>query len=143
LPTNLPVTPAVVPSTTSTSATTSTSTGTGTDVGNIKTGPLAKAGQNLATLYQDFTAQGGSASFTSSESALLEIQGTKVKIDAHAAGGDFNGYVSMLSSLGMQVESTDASSGTVEGFIPIAQLPSAAQNAQTLSLSPSFQPNLN
>jgi len=133
------VTPAVVPST----STNTTGTGTGTDIGDIKNGPLAKAGQDLATLYKDFTSQGSSATFTSSETALVVVQGTKVKIDAHSAIGDVNAYAATLTGLGMQVESIDATSGTVEGFLPIAQLPSAAQNAQTLSLSPVYHPTLN
>jgi hypothetical protein len=109
--------------------------------GDIKNGPLAKAGQDLVTLYQEFQEQGGKAPFTSSESGLVEIQGTNVEVDIHSNGGDFNGFISALTSMGMQVRTTDAADGTVEGFLPISQLPSAAQNSQTLSVSPVYVPH--
>jgi len=105
---------------------------------DIKNGPLAKAGQDLITIYQEFQQQ-GDATFTSSKAGLIEIQGTNVGVDVHmAAGIDFNAFVSGLTKLGMQVRAQDATNGTVEGLLPISQLPSVAQNPQTLSVSPIY-----
>jgi len=113
---------------------------TTTDIGNIKNGPLAKAGQDLFTIYQEFVNQGSSATFTSSKAGVIRFQGTSVGIDAHWAGGNFLSYVTALTDLGMKVQTQDPTSGIVEGYLPISQLPAAAQNAQTLSLSPIYIP---
>lgn len=125
--------------TTPAAVTTPSVTPTPTD---IKSGPLAKAGQDLITIYEEFQQQGGGASFTSSKAGYIEIQGTNVGIDAYMSGGNFTTYVASLASLGMQIKSQDAAHGIVEGFLPISQLPSAAQNAQTLSLSPIYTKGL-
>jgi len=117
-----------------------TPTTTITDIGDIKHGPLAKAGQDLFTIYQEFVNQGSSATFTSSKAGMIRFQGTSVGIDAHWAGGNFLSYVTALTDLGMKVQTQDPISGTVEGYIPISQLPAAAQNAQTLALSPLYIP---
>jgi hypothetical protein len=120
--------------------TTITQSSTTPSLSDIKNGSLAKAGQDLITIYQEFQQQGGKAPFTSSKSGLVKIQGTSVGVDIQSAGGDFNSFVSAMTTLGMQVRATDATDGIVEGFLPISQLPSAAQNSQTLSLSPIYIP---
>jgi hypothetical protein len=119
----------------------STPAATPTDVGNPETGPLANAGVDLINIYQQFEAQGGGSTFTPSGAGVVEIKGTSVGIDAHMkAGGDFNSYVSTLSSLGMQIQRQDAAHGLVEGLLPIGQLVAAAQNPQTTSLSAVYIP---
>jgi hypothetical protein len=127
--------------TTTTVPTTTTTTTTGSsDIGNPETGPLAKAGVDLITIYQEFEAQGGSSTFTSSEAGIIKIKGTSVGIEAHMSGGTFQTYLDALAGLGMQVESVDPTHGIVEGFLPISQLPAAAQNAQTQALSAIYVP---
>jgi hypothetical protein len=128
--------------TTTTAPVTSDTPTVSPSVTDLKSGPLAKAGQDLITVYEEFQHQGGGSSFTSSEAARIQIQGTSVGIDAVSTGGNFDAFVSALTSLGMQVNKTDASHGLVEGFLPISQLPAAAQNPQTLSLSAIYRPNL-
>jgi hypothetical protein len=104
------------------------------------------ADQALSTIYQQYEAYvagGSDGSFTSSESTLIYINGTNVGIDAHSNGsGSFSTYVSSLTSLGMQVQASDARTGTVVGFIPISALPNAATLPQTLSLTPMYRPHL-
>jgi len=99
----------------------------------VKNGPLAKAGQDLIALYQRFQ-QGGAASITSTGAGGIKTDGTNVGIEAHMASGDFSKYIASLNALGLKITATDPGSGTVEGMLPIAQLPPAAQNTQTLSL---------
>jgi hypothetical protein len=105
-------------------------------ISDIKNGPLAKAGQDLITIYDEFEQQGGSATFTSSLSGRVLIQGANVGVDVTANGGAFDVFVSNLEHLGMQVLTSSATYGTVEGLLPISELPTVAQNAQTLSVSP-------
>jgi len=106
-------------------------------VTDIKSSPLAKAGQALIAIYQ--ASQQGGAPPTSTGLGSVVIQGTNVGIDAHmVAGKNFGNYVSSLTSLGMQINVLDPTTGTVEGFIPINQLMAAAQNPDTLSISPMY-----
>jgi len=107
-----------------------------TDPGDIPNGPLAKAGQDLITIYEEFEQQGGSATFTSSEAGVVKIVGTSVGVDVHSAGGNFANLVSAMNVLGMQVQVQNATYGIVEGLLPIGELLAAAQNSQILSLTP-------
>jgi hypothetical protein len=110
------------------------------NINDPENGPLAKAGFDLFTIYQEFEAQGGSSTFTSSKAGTIRFHGTSVGIDAHMAGGSFSTYVSALTALGMQVQTQDATHGVVEGYLPISQLPAAAENPQTLALTPIYIP---
>ena len=69
---------------------------------------------------------------------MVKIVGTSVGVDVHSAGGNFASLVSAMNALGMQVQSQNATSGIVEGLLPIGQLVAAAQNSQTLSLTPEY-----
>jgi len=122
-----------------TATATATPAATTTDIGDIKNGPLAKAGQDLITIYQEFVKQGSSATFTSSKAGVIRFQGTNVGIDAHASG-NFSSLVTAMTNLGMKVQTQDATHGIVEGYLPISQLPAAAQNTQVLSLSAIYIP---
>jgi len=108
----------------------------------VKNGPLAKAGQTLISIYEEYQQQGAGTTFTSSQAGFVLIQGTNVGVDIQSAGGDFNAFVSQLTKLGMQVRATDAAHGTVEGLLPIAQIPTVAQNPDTLDMSPISRPQL-
>ena len=99
---------------------------TTSDPGDIENGPLAKAGQDLITIYEEFEQQGGSSTFTSSEAGLVRIVGTSVGVDVHSTGGSFANLVSAMTALGMQVQAQNATDGIVEGLLPIGQLVAAA-----------------
>jgi hypothetical protein len=111
-------------------------TTTSSNIGDVENGPMAKAGQQLITLYEEFVQGGGTGTFNSSLSSVLEISGTNVGVDIQSTPGAFPNLVTELTSLGMQIQSSSASYDTVVGFLPIAQLPTAAQLPQTLSISP-------
>ena len=106
----------------------------------------ANADNNLNTIYQQylqFVNSGGTGTFSSSLSNLIQIQGTSVGVQVHGNGtGDFNAMVSALESAGMQISATDAVTQTVVGMLPIADLPAAAQGQQTLSVTPQYLPKL-
>jgi len=108
---------------------------------DVKNGPLAKAGQDLLAIYQQYQQQGAGSTFTPSGAGGVKIEGTKVGIQAHMANGNFTQYIASLDALGMQIDAQDPNTGTVEGMLPISQLPAAAQNSQTLSLSAIYTPN--
>jgi hypothetical protein len=123
-------------------APTPTSPTSSTNVGDIQNGPLAKAGQQLTTIYQEYLQFGGSGTFTSSLSGIIEISGTNVGVDVHSGGGDFGAFVSELTSLGMKVQVSSAQYATVEGLLPIGQLLTVANLPQTLSINPVYRPRL-
>jgi len=106
----------------------------------------ANAGDVLNTIYQEyqkFESGGGTGTFTSIWSPYVMIQGSNVGVEVHGNGsGDFDSLVSALKNLGMQVTATDAVTQTVEGLLPINQLPTVALEPQTLSVSPMFRPVL-
>lgn len=124
--------------TTSTTSTATAAATTTTNPGDIENGPLAKAGQDLVNIYEEYEQQLGSSAPTFPQASVIHIKGTDVGVDIRSSGGDFNAFVSAMTALGMQVQSQSAAYATVEGYLPIAQLVAAAENAQTLSISPMY-----
>lgn len=112
------------------------------DVDDVKNGPLAKAGQDLIEVYNQFTNSGGGDDFalTGQLADRIRIQGSSVGVDVGAGPGNMVNMVATLEALGMQVTATDATTGKIEGFLPIAQLPAVAQNSDVLTLAPNYIP---
>jgi hypothetical protein len=69
------------------------------------------------------------------------IQGTNVGIQVKDNNpADFATLVSQLQAAGMQISSSSATYGLVEGLLPIAQLPAVAGLPEVPSVTPMFQP---
>ena len=113
---------------------------TPTDIQNIKNGVLAKAGQYLYEVYQEFAQSGNSGNFQSPLSNMIEISGSMVGVKVHTP--DTNALSSTLTSVGMVIQATDPNSGTIQGLLPIAQLPTVAQIPVVTSITPVFLPKL-
>jgi hypothetical protein len=73
--------------------------------------------------------------------ARIQVVGSSVRIDVHGSGS-LSTLSSALSGLGMQITATDPNTTTVEGLLPIGQLPSAAQLSQVVGISPVFKPSM-
>ncbi len=90
----------------------------------------------LQSLYQEYESQGGGSSFTPglpSDRTLL-ISGTSVAVSLKiASGSDFDSALSQLQSDGMQVSSSSSTYALIEGMLPIAELPAAAQIAASVT----------
>jgi len=112
---------------------------TTTDINDTKNGPLAKAGQGLIALYQDFQQSSGSGTFVSTHAANIETVGTSVRVDVRGPG-DVGALSASLQGLGMQVTATDPNTHTVEGLLPISKLPDAAQLSGVTTISPVYKP---
>ena len=124
------------------SAATPTPNQTPANVGDVQNGPMANAGQDLITLYQQYEQyrqSGSTEAFKSSLSGLIEIDGTSVAIDVNGSG-DYNGLVAALTSLGKQIRTSNPTYDVVEGVIPIAQLLNVSQLPQTKSVAPVSKP---
>jgi len=110
---------------------------TNTNVGDVKNGPLAKAGASLIALYQSFVNSGGQE--TSARAGSIQVVGNQVRVDIRGTT-NVGALASTLSSMGMHVEHTDANTRTVEGLLPISQLPAVAQLSQVTTISPVSNP---
>lgn len=111
---------------------------TNTDVGDVQNGPLAKAGQQLIAIYQQFEQNG---SVTPAQSRLILISGSSVGVDIRTSG-NVNALATQLTTMGMKVNAIDANTHTVEGMLPINQLLNVAQLSDTVSITPIFRPML-
>jgi len=97
--------------------------------------------QSLYTQYEAYVSSGSSGAFSPTGVNILVINGTNVGIQVNDTNtGNFNTLIAELESDGMQVLDSSSTYGIVEGMLPIAQLPIAAQLSQTLSITPMFNP---
>lgn len=106
---------------------------------DVKHGPLAKAGQELIKLYQEFfdateRASNEKDGVVQDKRSLMQIVGDSVRVDIRGTGGAA-ALARTLGKLGMQVQSTNALTGTVEGLLPISQLENVAKLSQVISIS--------
>jgi hypothetical protein len=133
---------ATIPSSGAVMGITASGATTPVDINEIKNGPLAKAGQDLIEVYNQYQNSGGGDDFTLDGrlAEIIRIQGNSVGVDVGATPGNMVNVRSTLEALGMQVTATDATTGKIEGFLPIAQLPAVAQNSDVLTLSPNYIP---
>lgn len=131
------------PATSATSApilTTATSTGSSSSdsgSGSNSSGTLpSHVAAVLQSMYQEYESQGGSSSFTPGQPSdkLLQISGTSVEVSLKiASGSNFDTALSQLQSDGMQVSSSSSTYALIEGMLPIAELPAAAQIAASVT----------
>ena len=104
----------------------------------------ANAGPQLAKLYTEYrayVAAGSVGTFTSSLAGMISIQGNTVGVDIRGKS-DVATFAGELSALGMKVGATESVTKTVEGFLPIDQIPMAASLPDTVAVSPIFSPIL-
>jgi hypothetical protein len=136
-PPSQPTRSVVVPSS-SAQTSSSAQASAATDIGDVKNGPLAKAGQDLIAIYQAY-GPSGSGHLTSSGGASVEVVGSSVGVQVRTSG-DVNALVATLRSMGMQIRATDPNTHIVAGLLPIAQLPNLAQLSHVTSITPILKP---
>jgi hypothetical protein len=119
-----------------------TATGTGittttTGSSTASPGPLpANVTAALQSLYQEYESAGGGSSFKPSlpSDSLLQISGDSVGVSLKmSSSGDFPTFLSQLQSDGLQVTSSSATYGMVDGMLPISDLPTIAQLASSVT----------
>jgi hypothetical protein len=112
--------------------------------------PPANIGM-LATVYQDYVADGGDTTTFATQMKnsfpSFTFKGNMVEVDIAWNGqGNINTLANAMKNLGMTSASGSGSPVTsgriVEGFLPINQLATAGNYTQTLSISPVLTPNL-
>jgi hypothetical protein len=100
--------------------------------------------QSLYSQYESYESAGGSGTFSPTGVNGLEISGTDVGINfqtsnAAALGTD----LSQLQSDGLQISIESATYGTIDGKLPIAELPAVAQISTSASVTGLISPMMN
>jgi hypothetical protein len=113
-------------------------TGANPDVtdSEVKNGPLAKAGPQLASLYGSFSQTG---QVDPAFASIMRIQGDTVGVSVRGLG-DPSALAGSLADQGL-VASGSTTAGQiayVEGFIPISRLPELAARADVVGIDPSL-----
>ncbi len=106
---------------------------TDTNLFDAQNGPMANLGVGLVDVYKAYVDGGGNTAALPSEFPQTEFQNGEVGIQLKMLGGDFSQYVSQLTNVGMNVTTTSAAYGLVEGFAPVNELPTLAAMSQTQS----------
>ena len=138
--TTTPVTPAPV---TPIPVTNPPGSGTGsTGTGTTTTNPLPdNVSVILDTAYEEY--ESGTLP-TSTQPGQVELQGSNVGVQIRVSNSaDFSAMLAQAESLGLQVTTSSATYNMVDGFLPIAQLPAAAQLPGTPSIEPLLYPATN
>jgi hypothetical protein len=95
----------------------------------------------LGTVYEEY--QNGALP-TSAQPGQVEIQGSSVGVQMRSSNSaDFAAMVSAAQSLGLQVTTSSAAYDMVIGFLPISELPAAAQLTGAPAITPLLYPLTN
>jgi hypothetical protein len=95
----------------------------------------------LDTIYSEY--ENGNLSTTTGP-GQVEIQGSSVGVQMRTSNpADFAAMVSDVQSMGMQVTTSSAAYDTVIGFLPISELPAAAQLTGAPAITPLLYPGTN
>ena len=119
------------------------STWTPTDPNNLldaQNGPMANLGPDVVKVYGEYLtyeAAGAKGAFTSPLSSQIHIKGTTIGLDVKGSG-NFGTFESALQTIGMTVTSTNTTYEIIEGYVPIADLPKVAEQAQTVDANPLY-----
>ena len=113
-----------------------------TDLGDVQNGPMANLGGNLIRVYQAYQAAHGDASRLPGQFPYLQFKGSSVLIGL-TAYTNYGAFEQQVRNLGMQVLNSSAFYGLIEGWMPISQLPAAAQLPDVLSGRPVYKPITN
>ncbi len=104
-------------------------------------GPMANEGVALINVYQAFLKNGGNTTTLATQFPYLEFNNGMVGVDLKATG-DFNAFQNTLKNLGMQITATNTTDALVEGFVPVAELPTIAASSTSLEGSAIIKPTL-
>jgi hypothetical protein len=102
-----------------------------------------KGGPALGSIYQEFVnfeQAGGTGTFRPVEAGQILFAGDAVGVDIRTSAANFNTMLGEMEQLGMQVTATAPQVGVIEGFLPIAQLPTVAGNAGLAGMNPIYKP---
>jgi hypothetical protein len=112
---------------------------TTTDVSDVKSGPMANAGDALIALYRDYRRAQNSgvaaAAFTSSLGSYLVIDEGRVAVTLRARNG-VDKLKDAITGAGGDIIITNGNFSAVSAFVPIDQLRALAGNASVATIAP-------
>lgn len=111
---------------------------TTTDLRDVKNGPMANLGQDFINLYQDFLKGVQPGQLQQAYPAVM-FQGNMVGIQLKGLG-DFTSFQTSLRNLGMNITGTSPKAFVVEGYVPVAALPTVAALPQLAGGLPMYKP---
>ncbi len=118
-------------------------TGSGTGGGVVQSPLPSNVSQTLDVIYNAYVQNPGGfpANVPATDGAnLVVVEGNSVGIQVHDGNpADFQGLLTDLQSDGMQVTISSAQYGTIDGLLPIAQLPAVAALSQMAAIGPEMQ----
>ncbi len=112
------------------------------NLADVQHGPMANLGQQLIGVYESFVNSDGQTSQLASQYPNLSFNGAMVQAGFQEYGTNFSQLQTELHNLGMQVTVSSAYYGEVDGWIPISQLPTAAEAPDVATGFPIFKPEL-
>jgi large repetitive protein len=120
---------------------------TNSNLSDALNGPMANAGTDLINIYseyQAFVSNHIGGEFNPAQSNIIFFQGNDVGIDIRGFGNQTS-FVTALQNMGMQIANVlpQTNETYVAGFLPVAELPAAAEMSQTIGLDPSYKPTYN
>ncbi len=120
------------------------SSSSGTTTGSVSSTRLLppNASQQLEIVYEEFL--NGQSPTTTNQPGQPVIVGTNVEVEIRTINpSEFDSMVAAEVSIGLQVTTSAPAYDMVVGFLPIAQLPAAAQISGTPALAAVTYPELN
>ena len=114
---------------------------TSTNLADVQNGPMANVGGQLISLYEAFEKGSNSSGSLAKQFPLDQFNGNSVLVDL-TSYTNFQGFKTSLGNLGMQIVDTNPADGLVDGYLPINELPAAAELPETLSGQPAYKPEL-
>jgi hypothetical protein len=124
--------------------TTPSATGTPAPITNPMAEAVAlKGGPVLGSIFQEFynyEVGGASGTFAPVQAGQVEIAGEAVGVDIRTSAANYDAVLGAMEADGMLVTATAPQVGVIEGFLPIAELPTVATNYAISGISPVYKP---
>src|SRR5271157_245500 len=114
-------------------------TPTTTNLADAEHGPMANLGADLVNIYETYENSGATAAALAAKYPAYEFNGSSVMIGLNS-NTDFSGLQTQVTNLGMQVVAADPSVQLIEGWLPINELPTAAELPELFSGHPVILP---
>ncbi len=119
------------------------------DLHNLQTGPLAKAGNNLANIYFNYrsaqrnrTVRAFDAQPGASVDGPIEVVGNTVGVELVGKGA-LTHFESEMDSFGFVLQSITPEDNAIAGFLPITMIRQVSQDPDVLHLTPLDAPRAN
>src|SRR5262245_19452122 len=113
---------------------------TNTNLFDARNGPMANLGVGIVNVYQAYIQSGGQVAHLATQFPTIQFHNGLIGLSVKSLGGDFNQFVTSLTNVGMQIQSTSPSHAIVSGWAPVNALPTIARMNQTMAGMANYYP---